>query len=203
MKAIDNFSVIRKILRFPTEDSFYFLQVLKRRKDNPDLEKDMVHLADFYIYSLEDYDRLMARVINLCQSENARAYLRLNVRDSKKTAMMTLKKIVDYISSENYKAVKKAYSSCSGEYHSDPDKTWIVDIDNVSIDSFNHSEEQIRIRQLITDLQIEAGKEPMMQFIPTRSGVHIITRPFNLQKFKSEFPDIDTHKDNPTILFCP
>lgn len=203
MKAIDNFGVIRKILRFPTEDSFYFLQVLKRRKDNPDLEKDMVHLADFYIYSLEDYDRLMARVINLCQSENARAYLRLNVRDSKKTAMMTLKKIVDYISSENYKAVKKAYSSCSGEYHSDPDKTWIVDIDNVSIDSFNHSEEQIRIRQLITDLQIEAGKEPMMQFIPTRSGVHIITRPFNLQKFKSEFPDIDTHKDNPTILFCP
>lgn len=203
MKAIDNFSVIRKILRFPTEDSFYFLQVLKRRKDNPDLEKDMIHLADFYIYSLEDYDRLMARVINLCQSENARAYLRLNVRDSKKTAMLTLKKIVDYISSENYKAVKKAYSSCSGEYHSDPDKTWIVDIDNVSIDSFNHSEEQIRIRQLITDLQIEAGKEPMMQFIPTRSGVHIITRPFNLQKFKSEFPDIDVHKDNMTILFCP
>ena len=203
MKAIDNFSVIRKILRFPTEESFYFLQVLKRRKDNPDLEKDMIHLADFYIYSLEDYDRLMDRVINLCQSENARAYLRLNVRDSKKTAMMTLKKIVDYISSENYKAVKKAYASCSGEYHSDPDKTWIVDIDNVSIDSFNHSEKQIKIRQLITDLQIEAGKEPMMQFIPTRSGVHIITRPFNLQKFKSEFPDIDIHKDNPTILFCP
>jgi len=203
MKAIDNFSVIRKILRFPTEDSFYFLQVLKRRKDNPDLEKDMIHLADFYIYSLEDYDRLMDRVINLCQSENARAYLRLNVRDSKKTAMMTLKKIVDYISTENYKAVKKAYASCTGEYHSDPDKTWIVDIDNVSIDSFNHSEEQIKIRQLITDLQIEAGKEPMMQFIPTRSGVHIITRPFNLQKFKSEFPDIDIHKDNPTILFCP
>ena len=203
MKAIDNFSVIRKILRFPTEESFYFLQVLKRRKDNPDLEKDMIHLADFYIYSLEDYDRLMDRVINLCQSENARAYLRLNVRDSKKTAMMTLKKIVDYISTENYKAVKKAYASCTGEYHSDPDKTWIVDIDNVSIDSFNHSEEQIRIRQLITDLQIEAGKEPMMQFIQTRRGVHIITRPFNLQKFKSEFPDIDIHKDNPTILFCP
>lgn len=203
MKEIDNFSVIRKILRFPTEDSFYFLQVLKRRKDNPDLEKDMIHLADFYIYSLEDYDRLMDRVINLCQSENARAYLRLNVRDSKKTAMMTLKKIVDYISTENYKAVKKAYASCTGEYHSDPDKTWIVDIDNVSIDFFNHSEKQIRIRQMITDLQIEAGKEPMMHLIPTRSGVHIITRPFNLQKFKSEFPDIDIHKDNPTILFCP
>ncbi len=203
MSAINNFNIIRKILRFPTENSFYFLQVLKRRKDNPDLEKDMIHLADFYIYSLEDYDRLMDRVINLCESENARAYLRLNVRDSKKTAMMTLKKIVDYISTENYKAVRKAYASCTGEYHSDPDKTWIVDIDNVSIDSFNHSEEQIRIRQLITDLQIEAGKEPMMQFIPTRSGVHIITRPFNLQKFKSEFPDIDIHKDNPTILFCP
>ena len=203
MKAVNNFSVIRKILRFPTEDSFYFLQVLKRRKDNPDLEKDMIHLADFYIYSLEDYDRLVDRVINLCESENARAYLRLNVRDSKKTAMMTLKKIVDYISNEDYKAVKKAYASCTGEYHSDPDKTWIVDIDDVSIDTFNHSEKQIEIRQLIMDLQEETGKVPMLQLIPTRSGIHIITRPFNLQKFKMEYPDIDVHKDNPTILFCP
>jgi hypothetical protein len=58
------------------------------------------------------------------------------------------------------------------------------------------------MRELILDLQRETGNEPMMEFIPTKGGVHIITRPFNLNKFKSRFPDIDVHKDNMIILYC-
>lgn len=26
---------------------------------------------------------------------------------------------------------------------------------------------------------------------------------FNLQKFKEKYPDVDVHKNNPTILFIP
>jgi hypothetical protein len=203
MRKVDNFDLIRPLIVFPDDQSFYFLQVLKRRKDNPDLGKDMVHIADFYIYSIEEYDKIRDRVTKICEDENARAYLRLNVRDSKKIAMQTLKRIVDYISSENYKAVKKAYASCTGEFGSSTDKTWIVDIDNVSVDSFGHSEKYSKICDLVSDLQREAGKEPMMNIIPTKSGFHLITRPFNLQKFKMEYPDIDVHKDNPTTLYCP
>ena len=29
----------------------------------------------------------------------------------------------------------------------------------------------------------------------------MITRPFNLQSFGKEFPYIDVHKDNPTLLY--
>jgi len=105
--------------------------------------------------------------------------------------------------SENYRAVKNAFASCAGEFHSDPDKTWIVDIDNISIDAFNHSADQNKMRQLILDLQRETGKEPMMKFIPTKGGVHIITRPFNLNKFREQYPDIDVHRENPTVLYCP
>ena len=191
------------MLSFPDENAFYFLQVLKRRKDNPDLGKDMIHIADYYIYSLEQFDGLRQRIIDQCDAENARAYFRLNRRDAKKVAMQVLKRTVDHIMSENYRAVKNAFASCTGEFHSDPDKTWIVDIDNISIDSFNHSDEQHKIRQLILDLQRETGKEPIMKFIPTKGGVHIITRPFNLNKFTKQYTDIDVHKDNPTILYCP
>lgn len=201
--AVNNFNLIRSMLSFPEENSFYFLQVLKRRKDNPGLEKDMIHIADYYIYSIEQFDVLIHRVIDQCDSENARAYFRLNRRDAKKVGMQVLKRTVDYIMSENYRAIKNAFASCAGEFHSDPNKTWIVDIDNVSIDTFNHSEEYKSVRQLVYDLQIETGKEPIMNFIPTRGGIHIITRPFNLNKFKKQFPDIDVHKDNPTILYCP
>jgi len=191
------------MLSFPDENAFYFLQVIKRRKDNPDLGKDMRHIADYYIYSLDQFDDLKQRIIDQCNAENGRAYFRLNRRDAKKVGMQVLKRTVDYIMSENYRAVKNAFASCAGEFHSDPNKTWIVDIDNVSIDTFNHSEEHNRVRKLVYDLQLETGKEPIMNFIPTKGGIHIITRPFNLNKFKKEFPDIDVHKDNPTILYCP
>ena len=38
--------------------------------------------------------------------------------------------------------------------------------------------------------------------IPTKSGWHIITTPFNLQQFKEKYPNIDVHKNNPTLLYC-
>ena len=199
---MENFNLIRKMLSFPDENAFYFLQILKRRKDNPDLRKDMVLLSDYYIYSLEQFDDLKQRIIDQCDTENARAYFRLNRRDAKKVAMQVLKRTVDHIMSENYRAVKNAFASCAGEYHSDPDKKWIVDIDCVSIDTFNHAEVYNEVRNLILDLQSEAGKEPMLNLIRSKSGVHIVTRPFNLNKFKSRFPDIDVHKDNMVILYC-
>ena len=31
----------------------------------------------------------------------------------------------------------------------------------------------------------------------------IITKPFNLKQFKDKYPDIDVHKNNPTILYIP
>ncbi len=200
---MDNFENIRKMLSFPDENAFYFLQILKRRKDNPDLGKDMVHIADYYIYSLDQFDELKRKIINQCNAENARAYFRLNRRDSKKVAMQVLKRTVDYITSKNYNAVKNVFASCTGESHSDPDKTWIVDVDNVSLDFFNHSDKYNSVRELVFELQKEAGKEPMMTYIFTKGGIHIITRPFNLNKFREQHPDVDVHKDNPTILYCP
>jgi hypothetical protein len=54
---------------------------------------------------------------------------------------------------------------------------------------------------LLTDLQNETKKEPRLDIIPTKNGVHIITRPFNLQKFKGFHPGMDVHKENPTLLY--
>jgi hypothetical protein len=197
----NNFDLVRKMLDFGSSDTYYFLQILKRRKDNPGLGKDMKVIGDYFIYSMEQFNRMEDEIIQVCVTHNARAYFRINKRSSKKTAMQMLKRVTDLIISENYKEVKNAFSSVSGEFHGDEDKKWIVDIDDVSIDTFNHSKEQIEIRELIYNLQLETGKEPMMKFIPTKSGIHIITRPFNLKNFKEKYPDVDVHKDNMVILY--
>lgn len=193
---VNNFKLIRSLLAFESEGDFYFLQVLKRRKDNPSLSKDVKLINNYFIYSLEQFDGLEEHIINECNINNARAYIRLNVRNSKKIALQTLKKITDLIICEDYKAVKTAYISACGEFHSDKNKKWIIDVDNLSIDIDS-------LKNDLYKLQKETGKEPILIQIPTKNGIHIITHPFNLQEFKKQYSLIDIHKDNPTILYIP
>lgn len=199
---LNNFEIIRPLLDFSNPDTYYFLQLLKRRKDNPDMDKDMVVIDDVFIYTLAQFDKMQDDIIKTCNAHNCRAYFRVNKRSMKKTGFQMLKRVTDLIISENYKAIKNSYSAVSGEYHGDEDKKWIVDIDYKDfLGSYSLLD---TIHTDIRMLQEETGREAMMQIIPTKNGYHLITRPFNLQAFKQRgYPNVDVHKDNPTILYCP
>lgn len=185
------------MLSFDDKDDFYFVQIFKRRKDNPDLGKDQIVLGNFYIDSLGDFDKKLPQIINLCDSENARAYLRINKRNYKKLAQHMLRRVVDITFTENCKSLRNCFDSIAGEFHSDPDKKWIVDVDNVKNIVFGD------LCATLSVMQREATREALMIYVPTKNGLHIITRPFNLKKFKEQFPTVDVHRDNPTLLYCP
>jgi len=208
---IDNFNEIRKFLSFKDGD-FYFLQIIKRRKDNPDLNKSEKLIDNFYIYSLKEFDNLKDKVIELCNIHNARAYFRLNRRNSEKIALQTLKKITDLIISKDYKAVKNIYPSVCGEFHSDPKKTWIIDIDNQESDfAWQYF---IKVRDKFNSTH-KTSRIEFLGTIPTKNGFHIIVLPFDVQWFNAvwldykgltpsmKLPVPDIHKDNPTILYIP
>jgi len=204
MKPVDNFEQIRGLLDFSISGTFYFLQVLKRRKENPDLGKNMVHLADFYIDSLKRFDELKDRVINLCEVENARAYFRLNRRDVKRVANETLRRMTEYVISENYWPARSVYASCAGEFSSDPDKTWIVDIDWKDIP--DGMTKDIYIESVVFSVKTltkQGGRDPLIIMIPTRNGLHLITRPFRMDEFEKHWPGVDVHRENPTVLYQP
>ena len=200
-----NVDHIRTLISFDDEFDFYFLQILKRRKDNPDLKRDMVVIANYHIESLEQYDLLMPHIINICDAENARAYFRLNRRNYKHLAHHMLRRVVDVIASGTVKALKGSFDSVCGQYHKDPDKTWVIDVDNDILNTEENPDgyHLDEIILLIGELQSETKKEPKVDSVLTKNGLHLITRPFNLKKFKEVFPKIDVHKDNPTILYCP
>jgi hypothetical protein len=197
----NNFQQIQKLLKFKSEDDFYHLQIIKRKKDHPEIGSNSLVIKTYYIKSHEHLTKVEAEIIALCDFHGARACINLNRRSFERMAFHMLKKITDQIMNKDFKSVRKAYESVCGAYANESDKSWIVDIDNISVDSFNHSDAMITLRKKIIELQIDTGKEPRMDFIRTRSGVHIISRPFNLQKFREEFPEVDVHKDNPTILY--
>ena len=200
---INNFSAIRDLLTFGDEDKFYFIQIFKRRKDNPDMKKDMVIIDNYFVYELEHFNGLEERIIKQCTDNNARAYIRLNRRSSRQVALKTLGRIAQMIEDSNYKFVHRAYLSCAGEYHKEEDKTWIIDIDRngESDDAYDALINSIifEAQQLIQ----ETGKDDSMSILPTKNGLHLVCRPFNLSRFKKSFPDVDVHKDNPVVLFCP
>lgn len=197
---INNFELIQNlILRKSGVGEFYFLQILKRRKDNPDMVRDMNVIDNFFIKGADDLERKKDHIINICNNNNARAYLRLNKRSEKTVALQTLRLISENIASSNYN-IKSCYTSCCGKYHSDENKTWVVDLDGV--------EQPSPLMLAFIDYECEPiskapNKGKCLAIIPTKNGIHLITKPFRLDKFKLQYPKVDVHKDNPTMLYMP
>lgn len=191
---IDNTQLIRDLLRFPDKNSFYFLQIIKRRKDNPEMEKHSETLKQYYIYSYEDYDLKTIKAKELCNEHNARAYFCLNVRDSKKIAFKYNRALAELLDNGNYKAIPDLYSSVVGKYHQDTDRKWIVDVDN--------SDELSNIIRSVYSCYTRKDF-PVVQAIPTKNGHHLVTRPFRFDVFRAMHSEIDVHKNSPTILYIP
>ena len=215
---INNYDLIRPLLKFDNEGDFYFIQVIKRRKDNPGLSKDNKLIDNFYVYSMDEFNAIEHKLLSQCELNNARAYMRLNVRNAKKVGLFTLKKITDYIISNDYRAIASAYHSTCGEYHSDVDKKWVVDIDGIHLKYMDVIKD--RINELHSKIIQPTKQHKILATIPTKTGFHIITNPFNVSLFKAKYvwgktmfsernepvstdggvESPDVHKDNPTVL---
>jgi hypothetical protein len=202
---IDNIQSIRTMLDFSDPDKFYMLEILMRRKDNPDLFKDAIQIACYRVRTLEQFDKWAPIWKKLCDGSNARAYLRLNRRSDKRLIIEVNKRIAEHLMSGQFSGASRAYESVMGETHSENDKTWVVDIDykDFKRGQADHIAKINGIIVTLTDLIGQAGRDPEMKMVGTKNGFHLICRPFNLKKFKEKYPDVDVHRDNPTLLYCP
>ena len=65
----------------------------------------------------------------------------------------------------------------------------------------NAQEKAMEIIDFITHKCEPLDKNKFCYRVQTAHGMHLITTPFNTQKFGQQFPDIDVHKNNPTLLY--
>ena len=97
---VDNFEQIGNLLSFKSDDEFYFLQILQRKKDNPSgylgSNNSSRLVKAYYIKSKEQLFKQKEEIVKLCQVFNARAGINLNKRSYHKTAFNTLKTISDH-----------------------------------------------------------------------------------------------------------
>lgn|SRR5574343_488132 len=194
---VDNFDLVKSLLSFESEDGFYFMQLIQRRKENPTMQKNSRAVKNWLIHSMDQLDNYKSDIVSMANHFNARATIRLNKRSYKQCAFETLALLAKNLSVGDFTPVDKVYASAMGSFHADKNKKWLLDADNIAPDSPIVTE----IANFIRDLQPVGDK--LISVIPSRSGCHIITSPFNPQTFVKAYPNIEIQKDTPTNIYIP
>jgi bisphosphoglycerate-dependent phosphoglycerate mutase len=193
---INNIKIIKPLLKFETSDDFYYLQILQRKKENPEIGSNSRVIKNYYISSIEYLEEKYDEIKELCNIFNARAMLRLNKRNYERVAFKTMQNIANSMSNKEYSFIKKSYDRACGESHNDKDKKWILDIDKGE-----STKEDIEKALNFTVAWVRVAE------ISSKSGIHLITNPFRLDLFqkycKEKDIKVEIHKDNPVNLYIP
>lgn len=195
---VNNFEQIKKLLTFESDDEFYVIHILKRKKDNPELESNVKMVKTYYVSSHEYLDKKQNDIMEHCIKYNARAYINLNVRSYKKVALQTLVKTAQFIEQGDYKAVRVAFDKSVTQSGTTRNKSWVIDIDS---DDGITSNPDI-VTYINNHCEPLDGTMKFIDTIHTVSGIHLITKPFNVKTFKDRYPTIEVKKNNPTILYA-
>jgi len=198
---INNLEKIKELLNFEDEHDFYFLQILQRKKDHPEgtvvgSNNSSRLIKGYYIYSIDQLDKYFKEITMLCHLFEARACINLNKRNATDISLRMLARLADNIRNGHPESSSSLFNTVCGETHSEKDKKWIIDIDDIYND-----EQYLDLVNFLHDLEPIGSK--VITNLSSKNGFHIITKPFNMQKFKDTHPTIDVHKNNPTNLYIP
>ena len=185
--TVNNFQYIEKFLQPTNENDFWFAQIIKRKKDNPDMNRSERIIKS---YNIKDYKHLIhfkEEIQLLCNYHNARFYLNLNVRDLKLCHIRLIQALMNNIAQDTYSSIYSKVDSIFGSTTS-PGRTkyWIADINEDDIALVND------LKDAIDD---DNGKKSLV--LKTLNGYHIICEPFNREEIV--FKEIKIN--SPTLIY--
>ena len=204
---IDNKEQIKGLLNFSEAGDFYMLYVMKRKKDQPEGERDNHQsvrvIRSYCIKSTDQLDNRWDEFVMMCEMFKARAYIHIQKQNHKDVSLNMLAALALRIQDGNHEQ-QGLFDSVVGQLNTH-EKRWIVDID--THDYYAVAEVSKFIDYLapmhFTDLDTGAMETKIEAIIPTKNGYHLITKKFDSQTFSKKYPDIDIQKKNPTLLYYP
>lgn len=223
---VDNFELIRSLLRFEDKDDFYFCQIIQRKKDGndvPSANNGYRMVRPYYITSIEDFDKRVPAIIQYCEQNNARAYFNLNVRNANEVALTCAQELIG-LSKEG--RANQCFNMLSHTCGITPkrgiDKLWVVDVDTHDQDILwviDKAIERCRSGNKIGNDEHGDIYDNIVAKIPTLNGIHFITHGFDVSQLKNKISynsllyDVKIQdeiveevcksikKDNPTLLY--
>lgn len=196
---VDNLHLLLPFIKPESDDDFYYLQILQRKKENPQLGRNSRVIKNYYIKSQEELIKKYDEIKDLCRLFNARASLRLNKRSFEKVAFKSLENIAHNMSQRDFINISHGYDRACGLGHNESkgNSKWILDIDDIS-----ETDEIVKDMIAMIDNSLPHKEETkILVIVPSKTGLHLITSPFDSREFDKIFPGIDKHKDNPSNLF--
>ena len=181
-------------------DLFFDVQLIRRGKDHPNMPAANYTFKTYYFDSLESFAKSYDEIKKCCDIFGLRAYVSVNAKSKQEAAKKTLERYAHNNVMGEYRKPWKDFSSVCGELRG-VEKRWIVDCDDTTSDS-DYIAEVCRIIKNC-DSKYE---NPIVDIFETKSGVHIITSPFNLAQFKSlckynDMGDIGIKQNHITLLY--
>jgi len=194
---IDNLEQIKQLLNFEEEGDFYMLYVFKRKKDQPEGERNnhqsVRTIKTYCVDSVEYLDKRYDEIKQLCEMFKARAYIHVQKQNHKDVSLEMMMSLAERI--RNGQHIQKGlFDSVVGQIKT-YEKRWIVDVDTKD-DNF-----RLNVMRVINKCRPEGNK--IYSTIPTKNGYHLITDRFDVMEFSKHFPEIEIQKKNPTLLFLP
>lgn len=195
---IDNLKLIKPLLNFSEHGDFYMLYVLKRKKDQPEGEKDnhqsVRTIKTYCVESIEYLEKRYEEIKQLCELFKARAYIHVQKQNHKDVSLNMLATLAERIR-DGVSNQKGLFDSVVGQIKT-KEKRWVVDID---------TKEKSFIEEVATFINVkcEPIRDKINEIIPTKNGYHLITDKFDVMTFKEKYPDTDVQKKNPTLLYLP
>lgn len=203
----DNFNAYKQFITekwsysdLPEGDSYFVVELIRRGKDNPDLPAANCHFKNYYIRKPEDLDKYEQEIKSLCEMLHLRAYASVNIKSFKQVSLNTMAELARRIAKNDYRKNYAVFESCSGQYCHSKDKQWVIDLDDCKL----HDEYPEEIKELIN--YCKPGGDKIVTEFPTKSGVHIITLPFDREQFAElceeyDVKDADIKKNHLTFLY--
>lgn len=194
---IDNLNDIKSLLNFSEPGDFYMLYVFKRKKDQPEGERDnhqsVRTIKTYCVDSVEYLEKRYDEIKQLCEMFKARAYIHVQKQNHRDVSLEMLSTLAQRIKNgaQNQKGL---FDSVVGQIKTQ-EKRWIVDVD---------TKDKKFLRDITMDLMyvLPVG-DKVEKVIKTKNGFHLITCKFNVMEFKDKYPDVDIQKKNPTLLYLP
>jgi hypothetical protein len=196
-KKVGNINIIKQLLNFSEEGDFYMLYVLKRKKDQPEGERDnhqsVRTIKTYCIDSIEYLDKRYEEIKQLCEIFKARAYIHVQKQNHKDVSLEMMMSLAQKIKDGQHNQ-KNLFDSVVGQIKTN-EKRWVVDIDVKNFEFINE------VTKFINGLRPEGSKCEAL--IPTKIGYHLITKRFDTKTFGEQYPEIQIQKKNPSLLFLP
>lgn len=211
--SINNMELIEPLLNFENKGDFYMLYIFKRKKDQSENEKqNHQSVRTIKTYCIESIDYLQKKweeIVTLSELFKARVYIHIQKQNHNDVGLQMNRELAERLINgvTNHKDL---FESVVGQLRTH-EKRWIIDIDT------KNEKYTARVITLMADCQPILYNEDgtidhkVIEMIPTKSGYHLIAKPFNVAEFQKKFYELfdkltpmpEIQKKNPTLLYYP